>query len=58
MDYYTSRTNSGMAAISTISNKDKRTPTFLKIVLGLFASVIIIETGWFDAPPGVPGGIS
>ncbi len=58
MDYYTSRTSAGTEAISTVSNKDKRTPTFLKVFLGVLASIVIIETGWFDAPPGVPGGIS
>jgi hypothetical protein len=58
MDYYTSRVSKGNAAISTIENKDKRTPTFLKLIAGVVISVIIVETGWFDAPPGVPGGIS
>ena len=58
MDYYTSRTSAGTESISTVDNKDKRTPTFLKIFLGVIASIVIIETGWFDAPPGVPGGIS
>jgi hypothetical protein len=58
IDYYQARTSAGTEKIDTISNKDKRTPTFLKIFIGLIASIVIIETGWFDAPPGVPGGIS
>lgn len=58
MDYYTSRVSPGNETININENKDKRTPTFLKIFLGVIASIVIIETGWFDAPPGVPGGIS
>merc|ERR1712070_813875 len=44
IDYYQARVSGGTEQIDTISNKDKRTPTFLKIFFGLIASILIIET--------------
>lgn len=41
-----------------IKNKDKRSSMFIGLVVSLLLSVITIESGIFDAPPGVSAGVS
>ena len=58
VDYYLTRTSPDDASTSTVSNQDKRAPTFLKLLVGAVGAILLIQTGWFDSAPGVPGGIS
>ena len=58
IDFYSSRSDESMETQDSIENKDERFPTFIAIVAGLLLSIVVIESELFDAPPGVPGGIS
>jgi hypothetical protein len=41
-----------------IKNKDKKSSMFIGLVASLLLSVITIESGIFESPPGVPAGVS
>ena len=58
IDFYSSRADESMSSQDAIDNKDEKSSTFIGIVFGLLLSIIVIESNMFDAPPGVPGGIS
>ena len=56
-DYYDSKLLSDDSE-SINENKDKRSPTFLIFIIGLIGTLITIETGLFEAPPGILGGVN
>jgi hypothetical protein len=58
VDYYQSRIMGDLSTQDSTENKDERSSAFIGIVAALILSIVVIETGIFDAPPGIGGGIT